>query len=153
MAETVALIVAAGRGERAGGGVPKQFRLLAGKPVLRWAIEVFRGHPQVDAVQVVIHGDDRERYEAAAAGLGLVPPIIGGATSGRTRFGNGLNALGQSPPRRVLIHDGARPLVSAALISRVVDALDNADAAAPLLPVADTLRRQTAGGYEIGAAR
>ena len=81
MAETVALIVAAGRGERAGGGVPKQFRLLAGKPVLRWTIEVFRGHPQVDAVQAVIHGDDRESYEAAAVGPGWFPHIlIGGAT-------------------------------------------------------------------------
>ena len=147
MAETVALIVAAGRGERAGGGVPKQFRLLAGKPVLRWAIEVFQGHPQVDAVQAVIHGDDQESYEAAVEGLGLVPPIIGGATRADS-VRNGLNAIGQSPPRRVLIHDGARPLVSSALISRVINALDNADAAAPLLPVADTLRRRTAGGYE-----
>jgi len=146
MAETVALIVAAGRGERAGGGVPKQFRMLAGKPVLRWTIEAFRGHPQVDAVQAVIHGDDRESYEAAAAGLGLVPPIIGGATRADS-VRNGLNALGP-PPRRVLIHDGARPLVSSALISRVISALDSADAAAPLLPVADTLRRRTADGYE-----
>ena len=147
MAETVALIVAAGRGERAGGGVPKQFRLLAGKPVLRWTIEAFRDHPQVDTVQAVIHGGDQESYEAAVAGLGLVPPIIGGATRADS-VRNGLNALGPSPPRRVLIHDGARPLVSSALISRVISALDSADAAAPLLPVADTLRRRTADGYE-----
>ena len=147
MAETVALIVAAGRGKRAGGGVPKQFRLLAGKPVLRWTIEAFRDHPQVDTVQAVIHGGDQESYEAAVAGLGLVPPIIGGATRADS-VRNGLNALGRSPPRRVLIHDGARPLVSSALISRVINALDNADAAAPLLPVADTLRRLTAMGYE-----
>jgi 2-C-methyl-D-erythritol 4-phosphate cytidylyltransferase/2-C-methyl-D-erythritol 2,4-cyclodiphosphate synthase len=147
MAETVALIVAAGRGERAGGGVPKQFRLLAGKPVLRWAIEAFRTHPEIDAVQTVIHGDDRQRYEDATEGAGLDDPIVGGATRADS-VRNGLDALGRSPPRRVLIHDGARPLVSSSLISRIINALDNADAAAPLLPVTDTLRRQTAGGYE-----
>jgi 2-C-methyl-D-erythritol 4-phosphate cytidylyltransferase/2-C-methyl-D-erythritol 2,4-cyclodiphosphate synthase len=147
MAETVALIVAAGRGERAGGGVPKQFRLLAGKPVLRWAIEAFRTHPEIDAVQTVIHGDDRQRYEDATEGAGLDDPIVGGATRADS-VRNGLDALGRSPPRRVLIHDGARPLVSSSLISRIINALDNADAAAPLLPVTDTLRRRTAGGYE-----
>jgi 2-C-methyl-D-erythritol 4-phosphate cytidylyltransferase/2-C-methyl-D-erythritol 2,4-cyclodiphosphate synthase len=148
MAETVALIVAAGRGERAGGGIPKQYRLMAGKPVLRWTIEAFRGHPQVDAVHTVVHEDDLERYEAATAGLSLDAPVIGGATRAESVW-NGLEALGQSAPRRVLIHDGARPLVSLSLISRVVSALDSADAAAPLLPVADTLRRRTAKGYEI----
>lgn len=147
MADTVALIVAAGRGERAGGGVPKQYRSLAGKPALRWAIEAFRAHREVDAVHTVIHCDDRERYEAAAVGLGLGDPIIGGATRADS-VRNGLDALGRSPPRRVLIHDGARPLVSYTLISRVISALENADAAAPLLPVADTLRRRTAAGYE-----
>jgi 2-C-methyl-D-erythritol 4-phosphate cytidylyltransferase/2-C-methyl-D-erythritol 2,4-cyclodiphosphate synthase len=147
MTETVALIVAAGRGERAGGGVPKQYRLLAGKPVLRWAIEAFRRHPQVHAVRTVIHRDDKHSYEVAAAGLRLGDPIIGGATRAAS-VRNGLEALGRSPPRRVLIHDGARPLVSLSLISRVIGALDDADAAAPLLPVSDTLRRRTATGYE-----
>jgi 2-C-methyl-D-erythritol 4-phosphate cytidylyltransferase/2-C-methyl-D-erythritol 2,4-cyclodiphosphate synthase len=147
MAKTVALIVAAGRGERAGGGVPKQYRTLAGKSVLRWAIEAFRAHPEVGAVRTVIHGDDRERYKAATEGAGLDDPIIGGATRAES-VRNGLNALRRSLPHRVLIHDGARPLVSSSLISRVIDALDSADAAAPLLPVADTLRRRTAGGYE-----
>jgi 2-C-methyl-D-erythritol 4-phosphate cytidylyltransferase/2-C-methyl-D-erythritol 2,4-cyclodiphosphate synthase len=148
MAETVALIVAAGRGERAGGGVPKQFRELAGKPVLRWAIEAFLRHGRIDWVQAVIRGDDRERYEAATAGLGLKPPVMGGTTRADSVL-RGLDALGQSPPGRVLIHDGARPLVSGALIDRVTDALDTADAAAPLLPVTDTLRRITGAGYEM----
>ncbi len=148
MAETVALIVAAGRGERAGGGVPKQFRVLAGKPVLRWAIEAFLSHGRIDSVQAVIHGDDGELYKAATSGLGLGPPVIGGATRADS-VRHGLEALGRSPPRRVLIHDGARPLVSSALIDRVTGALDTADAAAPLLPVTDTLRRSTGTGYEI----
>jgi 2-C-methyl-D-erythritol 4-phosphate cytidylyltransferase/2-C-methyl-D-erythritol 2,4-cyclodiphosphate synthase len=147
MAETVALIVAAGRGERAGGGVPKQFRPLAGKPVLRWAIEAFLGHPKIDAVQTVIHDLDRSLYQAATVGLTLGSPVTGGATRAES-VRRGLEALGGSPPRRVLIHDGARPLVSAALINRVASALDEADAAAPMLPVADTLRRRLEAGYE-----
>ena len=148
MAETVALIVAAGRGQRAGGDIPKQFRLLAGKPVLRWAIEAFLGHLRVDGVQTVIHGDDLDRYEAATTGLNLRAPVTGGSTRADS-VRRGLEALASSPPQRVLIHDGARPLVSRALIERVAAALDNAEAAAPVVPVADTLRRRTQAGYEI----
>lgn len=148
MAETVALIVAAGRGERAGGGIPKQFRLLAGKPVLRWAIEAFLAHSRIDRVVAVISGDDREHYDAATAGFGLGPPITGGATRAES-VRRGLEALVQSPPGRVLIHDGARPLVSRDLIDRVASALETADAVAPLLPVTDTLRRRTPTGYDI----
>jgi 2-C-methyl-D-erythritol 4-phosphate cytidylyltransferase / 2-C-methyl-D-erythritol 2,4-cyclodiphosphate synthase len=148
MPDTVALIVAAGRGERAPGAIPKQYRMLAGKPVLRWPIEAFLSHPKVDAVQAVIHRDDRDLYQAATAGLVLNAPVLGG-TSRADSVRRGLEALGQSPPRRVLIHDGARPLVSAALIDRVARALDDADAAAPLLPVTDTLRRRRENGYEI----
>jgi len=147
MAETVALIVAAGRGERAGAGIPKQYRLLGGQPVLRRTVEAFQGHPQVNDVRVVIHGGDRQRYDGAVAGLGLGAAIVGGATRTES-VRNGLEALGEAAPRRVLIHDGARPLVSHALINRVVSALEGADAAAPFLPVADTLRRSTAKGYE-----
>ena len=148
MAETVALIVAAGRGARAGDGIPKQFRPLAGKPVLRWVAEAFLRHRRIDAVQAVIHDDDRELYEVATAGLDLNPPVSGGATRSES-VRRGLEALCGSAPRRVLIHDGARPLVSGALIERVTEALDTADAAAPLLPVTDTLRRRTETGYEI----
>src|SRR5262245_57613179 len=147
MAETIALIVAAGRGERAGRGIPKQFRTLAGKPVLRWTIEAFSRHARIEAVQAVIHAEDRERYEAATAGLALNPPVTGGETRADS-VRRGLEALEHSPPRHVLIHDGARPLVSGALIERVISALEQADAAAPLLPVTDTLRRRTDAGYE-----
>src|SRR5262245_33656569 len=147
MAEIVALIVAAGRGERAGQGIPKQFRTLAGKPVLRWAIEAFFRHAWIDAVQAVIRPEDLERYATATAGLALGPPVTGGET--RTdSVRRGLEALEHSPPQRVLIHDGVRPLVSGALIERVISALEQADAAAPLLPVTDTLRRLTGAGYE-----
>src|SRR5258706_11508331 len=92
MADTIALIVAAGRGERAqqgecaypsastGATPPKQYRLLAGKPVLRWAAEAFLAHPSVSEVQVVIRAEDRMAYESATAGLRLHAPGMGGAT-------------------------------------------------------------------------
>src|SRR5713226_1278556 len=151
MAETIALIVAAGRGERAQRGVlesPKQYRLLAGKPVLRWAVEAFLGHPAVSGVQVVIRGEDQADYESATSGLMLETPVPGGATR-QESVRHGLEALAALAPRRVLIHDGARPLVSAGLISRVTGALEHADAVAPLLGVSDTLRKRTEAGYGI----
>src|SRR5882672_5660504 len=154
MAETAAIIVAAGRGRRAERGarlgreIPKQYRVLAGKPVLRWAVEAFLGHGGIDAVQLVIHDEDRDACERTLAGLVLEPPAIGGATR-QDSVRHGLEALSKRQPARVLIHDGARPLVSRELISRVADALDGADAVAPLLPLSDTLRRKTSTGYEI----
>src|SRR5262245_11513309 len=100
MAETVALIVAAGVGERAPGASPKPYRTLAGKPVLRWAIEAFLRHPKVEAVRAVIHEDHRDLYDQATAGLGLATPVLGGATRAES-VRLGLEALGRSPPRRV----------------------------------------------------
>ena len=152
MAETIALIVAAGRGERARPGFlaapPKQYRPLAGKPVLRWAVEAFLAHPAIDGVQAVIRDEDRAHYDSAIAGLRLQPSVTGGATR-QESVRRGLEALAASAPERVLIHDAARPLVSGGLIGRVVDGLDRADAVAPLLGVADTLRRKTAEGFAI----
>jgi len=152
MAQTMALIVAAGRGERAQTGAaaapPKQYCALGGKPVLRWTAEAFLAHHEVSAVQMVIRDEDRAHYETAVAGLCLQPPVPGGATR-QESVRRGLEALAPSKPDRVLIHDGARPLVSGPLIARVVRALDNSDAVVPLLAVADTLRRKAAQGYAI----
>ena len=151
MAETVALIVAAGRGERAqslASAVPKQYRSLAGRPVLRWTAEAFAGHPLISSVQIVIADGDRHHYETATSGLALRPPVIGGP-SRQHSVRHGLEALAESTPRNVLIHDGARPFVSPALITRIVEALESADAAAPMLPVVDTLRRKTIEGFRI----
>src|SRR2546423_3706766 len=110
MAQTVALIVAAGRGERAHGGdsadgdLPKQYRLLAGKPVLRWTVEAFLRHPAIAAVRVVIRGEDGTAHDSALAGLTLEAPVLGGATR-QESVRHGLEALAASPPPRVLIHD------------------------------------------------
>lgn len=142
-----ALIVAAGRGVRAGGGVPKQYRLLAGRTVLRRAVDAFLAHPEVDAVRCVIGAEDEERYRSAVGALGLPDPVFGGETR-QESVSNGLKSLQEtmeSPPDIVLIHDAARPDVPAAMISRVIRAAAETGAAVPALAVADTLKRGRAG--------
>lgn len=144
MARTVALLVAAGRGQRAGGEIPKQFRMLDGLPVLRRSCNAFLGHPAVDAVQVVIHADDGDRYDRAVGGLGLRPAAVGGATrQDSCRLGLEALAAGAAPDR-VLIHDAARPLVDRPTIDRVLAALDEVPGAVAAVPVADTLKRADA---------
>ena len=144
MTSTVALIVAAGRAERFGGGVPKQYLPLAGRPVLRHSIETFLAHPAVDAVRAVIQPEHRALYDAATAGLALLPPVDGGATRQRSVL-NGLESLRELAPARVLIHDAARPLVDAKLIGRTLAALDRAAGAVAAVPVTDTLKRTDDG--------
>lgn len=134
---TAAIIVAAGRGSRAGGEVPKQWQILAGQTILARTVAAFRGMRLV----LAIHPDDRARAEALFPG---VPLVEGGATRAESVL-NALEALRGSGATRVLIHDGARPLVSPALISRVLAALDRAEAAAPALAVSDALWRGEAG--------
>ncbi len=140
MPATVALIVAAGRGSRFGAALPKQYAPLAGRAVLRHALEAYCRHPRIDAVQAVIHPDDRALYDKAAEGLGLPEAVAGGATRQDSVL-NGLNALAPGAPERVLIHDGARPLIGAETIDRVLDALGQAPGAIAALPVIDTLKR------------
>jgi 2-C-methyl-D-erythritol 4-phosphate cytidylyltransferase / 2-C-methyl-D-erythritol 2,4-cyclodiphosphate synthase len=142
----VALIVAAGRGHRLGGSLPKQYRRLAGMPVLRHSVLAFLRHLAVATVQAVIHPDDRELYDAALRGLDLPPPVPGGATRQESVW-RGLEAIaaGGHAPGVVLIHDAARPLVLPATITAVLAALETAPAAIAALPVADTLKRGAGG--------
>ena len=144
MATTYALIVAAGRGTRFGGDVPKQYLALGGSCVLRHAVCAFAAHPQIAGVQVVIREEDRGIFGDAVAGLAIRPPVPGGAER-QDSVRLGLEALVPQAPERVLIHDGARPFPNAALIDRVIDALDREPAAIPGLPLGDTLKR-VAGG-------
>ena len=139
---TVALILAAGRGERLGAAAPKQFLDLAGAPVLRHAAAAFLRHPRVASVRVV---GEAERCAAALAGLDVPPAIPGGATRQESARA-GLEALAGEAPEAVLIHDAARPVVPARVIDAVVGALAaGAEAAIPALPVTDTLKRDDAG--------
>jgi 2-C-methyl-D-erythritol 4-phosphate cytidylyltransferase/2-C-methyl-D-erythritol 2,4-cyclodiphosphate synthase len=148
------LIVAAGRGERFGAGLPKQYAFLGGRPVLRHAAETFLRHPRVDAVRVVIGSGDEERYESAVRGLaGLLPPVVGGAAR-QESVRRGLESLAEEPvPDLVLIHDAARPLVSGAVIDRVIDALARWPAVLPVLPVVDSLKRVEGGRVSGDAPR
>jgi 2-C-methyl-D-erythritol 4-phosphate cytidylyltransferase / 2-C-methyl-D-erythritol 2,4-cyclodiphosphate synthase len=144
MSRNYAVIVAAGRGTRFGGTLPKQYLPLGGGTVLRHAVAAFATHPRVAAVQVVIRAEDRALFDQAVAGLPLLPPVPGGAER-QDSVRLGLEALTAWDPARVLIHDGARPFPDAALIDRVIDALDAAPAAIPGLPIGDTMKRVADG--------
>ncbi|MGH6876561.1 MAG: bifunctional 2-C-methyl-D-erythritol 4-phosphate cytidylyltransferase/2-C-methyl-D-erythritol 2,4-cyclodiphosphate synthase [Rhizomicrobium sp.] len=142
MPKIAALIVAAGHGVRAGGEVPKQFRPLLGVPVLRRSAAAFAELPEIGVVQIVTSTGRRMETEAALEGIACLPFVIGGATR-QDSVRNGLEALSHHAPDFVLVHDAARPLVSSALIRRVIGALETgARAAIPLLPVADTLKSE-----------
>ena len=144
MTSCIALVVAAGRGTRLEGPLPKQYRPLGGKPLLRHAVELLASHRRVAGVRVIIHGDDRALYDAAVAGLAMLPPVEGGlARQDSVRLG--LESLGALAPESVLIHDAARPFADAALIERVVDALATDDGAIPALAVTDTVKRAEQG--------
>jgi len=134
---TVALIVAAGQGVRSGGIVPKQFAMLAGKPMIAHSFAALEAHPDISRVIVAI-GPGQE--EALTAALGDVEHITGGATR-RASVRAGLEAFADKKPDRVLIHDAARPFLTAMVIDRLLAALDSQDGAIPALPVADTLAR------------
>ena len=139
-AKVAAVIVAAGRGYRAGGDMPKQYRALAGEPVIRPTLAAFLGHPQIDAVQPVIHPDDEAIFRAATAGLQrLLPPVPGGATR-QASVRAGLEALRAAAPDLVLIHDAARPFLSSDLISRAIAAATEHGAAVPAIAVTDTVK-------------
>ncbi|MBS0471951.1 MAG: bifunctional 2-C-methyl-D-erythritol 4-phosphate cytidylyltransferase/2-C-methyl-D-erythritol 2,4-cyclodiphosphate synthase [Proteobacteria bacterium] len=147
MARIAVLIVAAGKGERAGGSVPKQYAPLLGKPILRWTLEAFSKHSEVDMIQVAIGPNDQALYELTVAGLDLLPVLAGGATRQHSVM-HGLEALAHRKPDYVLIHDAARPLVSSKVIDNVIAALDSGvDGAVPHVPVADTLRRRENGKW------
>ncbi len=135
---TAAVIVAAGRGERAGGDRPKQWRMLAGMPVLARAVAAFSDFARV---VVVLHPD--EMAEGVATFGGRVTLVAGGADRAES-VRNALAVLEGAGPRHVLIHDGARPLVPRAVIDRVLAALGPGLAAAPALAVTDALWRGAA---------
>ena len=138
---TIALIVAAGRGTRVGGERPKQYQDLAGRTVLARSMAAFAGHPAVDKVRAVIHPDDKSLYRESVQGLELLGPVSGGATR-QDSVRLGLASLTEFNPTKVLIHDGARPLVSAEIIERTIAALDATPGAIAAVPVRDTLKRE-----------
>ncbi|MBL9048602.1 MAG: bifunctional 2-C-methyl-D-erythritol 4-phosphate cytidylyltransferase/2-C-methyl-D-erythritol 2,4-cyclodiphosphate synthase [Tabrizicola sp.] len=133
--DTAVIIVAAGRGSRVGGALPKQWQMLAGKPVLAHTLAAFAGM----SVVLVIHPEDRPMAETLGVRL-----VEGGATRDASVLA-GLRALAGTGATRVLIHDGARPLVSRVLVDRLLQALEDHPGAAPALAVTDALWRGNAG--------
>jgi 2-C-methyl-D-erythritol 4-phosphate cytidylyltransferase / 2-C-methyl-D-erythritol 2,4-cyclodiphosphate synthase len=142
---TAAILVAAGRGLRAGAGGPKQYRSIGGESVIYRAMEPFCRHPQISAVQPVLNPDDIALFDEAVRGLNHQAPTKGGATR-QASVHAGLEALASKKPEVVLIHDAARPFVSAALISRAIKAVASNPAAIPTVPVADTVKLIDANG-------
>ena len=133
---TAAIIVAAGRGTRAGGDTPKQWQHIAGAPILVHTLRRFAAHPNIDETVLVLHPDDMNR----AAGLKPAPDhIVPGGADRAASVRAGLAALDGRNIAHVLIHDVARPCVSDATITAVAEALNDAPGAAPALPVTDAL--------------
>mgnify|MGYP003700428089 CR=1 FL=1 len=147
-ADTIAIIVAAGRGTRAGAGGPKQYRDLAGRAVIAWTADAFLNHPKIDAVRVIIHRDDRDEYHAAMGALldhpKLLDPVFGGAER-QDSVRLGIESIEADAPKHVLIHDAARPFIDERTISRVIDAQQSSDGAVAALPVHDTIKRANEG--------
>jgi 2-C-methyl-D-erythritol 4-phosphate cytidylyltransferase/2-C-methyl-D-erythritol 2,4-cyclodiphosphate synthase len=144
MTKVTALIVAAGSGSRAGGGVPKQYRRMGSKAVVAHAVDVMASHPRIDAVRVVIGSGQDELAQAALVGREVGPLIIGGAERADS-VRAGLAAIGDGI---VLVHDAARPFCPHDVIDRLLDALAGHDGAVPVLQMADTIAK---GGRTLDA--
>ena len=140
----VALLVAAGRGQRFGGEVPKQLMPLLGRPVLRHAAEALLREGGIDAIQPVSAPGEEAALAALLDGLPILPPVPGGATR-QESVRRGLEALAADPPDIVLVHDAARPVVPAGTVPALLAALDTVPGAIPAMPVSDTLKRGAEG--------
>lgn len=141
--KTAAIVVAAGSGSRAGDGGPKQFRMLQGKPMLRHSVEALAGHEAVDSVVVVIA--EGQESEAASALAGLDVEFATGGETRRDSVNNGLQQLNNRDISNLLIHDAARPFLSARVIDDLISTLAQHDGVVPALPVIDSLARSANG--------
>src|SRR5258707_9980626 len=137
--KVAAVVVAAGRGLRAGGDLPKQYRHVLGEPVIRSSLALFARHDAISFVQPVIHPDDAALFQAARAGLDLLPPVDGGALR-QASVRAGLEALRAHAPDLVLVHDAARPFASPALVTQAIAAARASRAAVPVIGVADPVK-------------
>lgn len=145
---TAAILVAAGRGERAGQSAegPKQYRPIGGRAVITYTLKAFAEHERIDTVVVAIHPDDEAFFEAARRGIvGDIRAVHGGATR-QESVRLALEALHDAAPDLVLIHDAVRPFVDGELIERVVSTAAKGVGALPALAVSDTLKRGTSDG-------
>lgn len=145
-----AIVVAAGKGLRVGGDIPKQFRVLRGKPIIRWSIDAL-AQAGADVIVTVVSPETEGDARAALAGVEGVRFVHGGATRQKS-VRNGLEALAEAAPERVLIHDAARPDLPREVIARLLAALDAHAGAIPVLPVVDSLAVAGTSGVMTGKA-
>ncbi|MCY4395755.1 MAG: bifunctional 2-C-methyl-D-erythritol 4-phosphate cytidylyltransferase/2-C-methyl-D-erythritol 2,4-cyclodiphosphate synthase [Rhodospirillaceae bacterium] len=143
-----AVIVAAGRGVRAGGDVPKQYARIGGEPVLRRTVGVFAAHPAISAIVAVIHPDD-ETLARQSVGAEAVRFVPGGASRQESVY-NGLKILDKMDPEFVLVHDAARPFVTAKIVSRCLDEAQRHGAAIVGVPMTDTVKQTDDSGTVTG---
>lgn len=142
-----AVIVAAGRGERAGqGNGPKQYREIGGRAIIDRTLEVFASHRLIDNVVVVIHPDDHGLFAAACGTPASHVATVHGGPTRQESVRLGLHALVPHRPRAVLIQDGVRPFVDSGLIERVLAEIEEGQATLPVIPVAETLKREAIDG-------
>lgn len=137
------VIVAAGAGTRSERTVPKAYTLIGGQPVLRHAIDRMQAHPQIRRIVVVYDPAHQPYVDTHTWPDGLVW-VHGGATRAASVY-QGLNALRDDPPAYVFIHDAARAFMPTAVIDAIRAALEQADGAVPVLPIADSLKRVASG--------
>jgi 2-C-methyl-D-erythritol 4-phosphate cytidylyltransferase/2-C-methyl-D-erythritol 2,4-cyclodiphosphate synthase len=128
--------LAAGRGQRFGGAVPKQFQTIGGQPLLHYSLATFLNHPDIDSVTVVLP-EDFLNFPLPSHGK-LRPPVAGGKERHQSTI-NALTTLSCADGEGILIHDAARPLVPGSLIGEVCQALGQADLVSPALPISDAL--------------
>ncbi len=137
-----AIIVAAGRGSRVGGHLPKQYREIGGETVLRRTARAFCSHSAISETRIVIHPDDHDLYDKACTGIANLGPAVHGGATRQSSVHAGLEALARhEPPDIVLIHDAARPFVSSDLIDRAIFAAWQHGAAIPGIPLVDSIAR------------
>jgi 2-C-methyl-D-erythritol 4-phosphate cytidylyltransferase/2-C-methyl-D-erythritol 2,4-cyclodiphosphate synthase len=145
-ARTAAIIVAAGSGSRI-GGLPKQYRAVGGKPMLRHSAETFLAHTGIDVVVIAIGDGQNDLADEALAGLSGIDYVMGGAER-RDSVRNALEYIEKSYEIRIcIIHDAARPFITEATIDTLIDALTEADGAVPGLPAVDSMSRAAEDGY------
>jgi 2-C-methyl-D-erythritol 4-phosphate cytidylyltransferase/2-C-methyl-D-erythritol 2,4-cyclodiphosphate synthase len=144
--EFAAVVVAGGGGSRAGTGVPKQYRLLRGEPVLRHSLQLFTDHREIGAVQAVIRHKDVADYARASARLPKCLPAVPGGTTRQASVLAGLERLVPTAPRFVLVHDAARPFADSVLVDRAIASVRRHGASIPAVPVSDTIKRVDAAG-------
>ena len=142
------IIVAGGIGRRMGGEKPKQYQLLAGRPVICHTLEVFQSHPRIDSIALVVNCDNVEFCKSNILGSGEFTKVDTLTIGGKERSDSvrsGLAATSRDSDGIVLVHDAVRPFVSAALINRIIKALEGSDAVVPCLPVVDTVKKNIDG--------